>query len=684
MRSRGRSGARSDRTRSAPSRDRSAHHAGGTTVVAVDIGGTFTDIVLQRGSEVSLVLKRPTSSQEPSQAVLAALEELDDIAGGNLVHATTIGTNALLQGPERLSHGVSLVTTQGFRDVIEIGRQNRPSLYDLEFRRPRPLVARRDRYEVPERVTESGRVLVPLRRNSARRLAVSLRRAGARAVAVSLLHSYANPVHERRIAAELRSRVPFVSVSSEVAPEPREFERTSTVVVNAWLMPLVSQYISHLGGGLPKLGIGSASVMASSGGLVSLEEAATRPVQIIESGPAAGVVAAAETARRAGLSSIISFDMGGTTAKVGTVHDGRVGLTAELEVGGDSHHGRRGKGTGYPVRFPFVDLAEVSSGGGTMIRRDPNGTLTVGPESAGSAPGPICYGRGGTVPTLTDANLVTGVLAPTLLGGEMKLDRAAARRGFARMGDPLDVAEQALRLADLEMARALRMVTVERGLDPRHFTLVAFGGGGPQHAARLATELRMSTVLVPRHPGVFSSIGLLLADWRYEARMAFPKDLPRDLEALRRQLRRRFRAGRFSAAVECRYAGQGSELSVPLRTEDRRRVAREFERLHEVTFGFRLTRGVELVTLRLFGERSRPKPSFGFSPSSAGPTGTRTLRWMGRDLPLETFGRDGLARGARIRGPAAIDEYGSTTLVPPSWTATVLPDGLLRLERSSR
>lgn len=663
-------------------RRRTRHQLGGSVVVAVDIGGTFTDIIVQRGTDVVRVLKKPTTIEEPAKALLAELREVGGLSGGELLHATTIATNAFLSpSTHGVGRGIELVTTRGFRDIIEIGRQNRPSLYDLYFNRPIPLVAVRNRHEVTERVSASGKVLIPARTGELQALSKRLRQRRARAVAISFLHSYANPLNENLAAAILRRDFRFVSVSSDIAPEPREFERTSTTVVNALLMPVVSSYITQLGRGLRTLGIRSASVMASSGGLVSLSEIAARPVQAVESGPAAGVVAAAEAARRIGLRSVISFDMGGTTAKAGTITKGRIELTPELEVSGSSHHGRRGKGSGYPVRFPFVDLAEVSSGGGTHIWRDAAGTLCVGPRSAGSTPGPMCYGRGGTIPTVTDADLLIGVLGETLLGGEMRLDVQAARRGLQRLGEPQNVAEQALHLADLEMARGIRMVTVERGLDPSRFTLVAFGGAGPQHGARLAEELGIPEVVIPRHPGLFSALGLLLSDWQYEARMAFPKNLRRDVQRLSEHLRRRVQADRFLASVECRYIGQGSELTVPLTSFNPRLVARRFVRLHEATFGFRLDRDVELVSLRVFARRYRSKPSVRFHPMGRPNWGEREIRWMGRGLRTTTCDRDGLERGTRISGPAVIEEYGATTFVPPAWKASILTGGQIRLRK---
>ncbi len=648
-------------------------------VVAADIGGTFTDLVIQERGQITRILKLLTTPRRPSSAVISAVRQLGGEGARELLHATTLGTNALLSPDDAALGRVGLLTTEGFKDVIEIGRQNRPGLYDLFFQRPRTLVNSDRRLGISERTNSAGTVVRTVRASELRSQVDRLTRRGVRSLAISFLHAYANPANERRARQLMRGRFPFVSLSSEVAPEPREFERTSTTVVNALLMPVISEYIAQLEKDLRACGIRSASVMASSGGLISLGEATRRPVQIVESGPAAGVVAAAELGRHLGVGSIISFDMGGTTAKAGTVVQGRIELTPELEVGGDAHHGRRSKGTGYPIRFPFVDLAEVSAGGGTIIRRDSSGTLRVGPQSAGSEPGPASYGRGGTAPTLTDVNLVTGVLAPRLLGGSMALDVRAAARALATLGPAELVAEQALALANLEMARAIRIVTVERGVDPRSFTLVAFGGAGPQHAAAIAEEIGIRQILIPRDPGVLSATGLLVSDWRFEARVAFPGDLARAYRRLKASLRQSVDADSFLSSVDCRYEGQGSELSVPLGPPIRESVIHDFERLHERTFGFRMNREVELVTLRVFAVRNRKRPSLNFQPKGSPNWGERTLLRRGRKRVIKSCEREGLVAGTSATGPLAIEEYGTTTYVPASWRVTVLPEGQLRL-----
>jgi N-methylhydantoinase A len=580
---------------------------------------------------------------------------------------------------------VALVTTKGFRDVVEIGRQNRPRLYDPFFEKPRPLVPRDLRFEVDERVDFRGSILKPLDVRELESLGSRLGALGVESVAIVFLHSYANPVHEVLAEKVLSKYVRYVSPSYRVAPEPREYERTSTTVVNATLMPIVSGYLERLSSGLRELGVTGLSIMSSSGGLVTVEEAMARPVQIVESGPAAGVIATAELSRMLGIPRAISFDMGGTTAKAGTVVDFEVEVTSEYEVGGEAHHGRIVKGSGYPIRFPFVDLAEVSAGGGSIIWRDDVGALRVGPISAGADPGPVCYGRGGVRPTITDANLALGRIGDYMLGGAMKLDRGASIKALQALGDPEVVAWEAISIANLEMARAIRLVTVERGLDPADFTLVAFGGAGPQHAVEIAEELGVRSVVVPPHPGLFSALGLLLADWRFEARVAYPVDLEEAYLKLEGELLGRLgRVDYFVRYADVRYEGQGWELTVPVsrpaRLDD---VRRAFEEKHLATYGFTLEdRSVEVVVARVFAVIRRVKPSLP-KPRALGEPRVRVVRkvyfkdgWV--NTPV--YWRDDLPVGYKIEGPAIVEEYDSTTVIPPGWVAVVGGHGELRIE----
>jgi len=651
-------------------------------IVAVDIGGTFTDFVYVRGDGSLGFYKVLSTPRSPEVAVLEGLRVLG--GASFVVHATTIATNALRGQVGLELPRVALVTTRGFRDVVEIGRQNRPRLYDPLFEKPRPLVPRDLRFEVDERVDFRGSILKPLDVRELESLGSRLGALGVESAAIVFLHSYANPVHEVLAEGVLSKHVGYVSPSYKVAPEPREYERTSTTVVNATLMPIVSGYLERLIKGLRELGVMELSIMSSSGGLITVEEAMVRPVQIVESGPAAGVIATAELSRMLGIPRAISFDMGGTTAKAGTVVDFEVEVTSEYEVGGEAHHGRIVKGSGYPIRFPFVDLAEVSAGGGSIIWRDEVGALRVGPISAGADPGPVCYGRGGVRPTITDANLALGRIGDYMLGGAMKLDRSASIKALQALGDPEVVAWEAISIANLEMARAIRLVTVERGLDPADFTLVAFGGAGPQHAVEIAEELGVRSVVVPPHPGLFSALGLLLADWRFEARVAYPVDLEEAYLKLEGELLGRLgRVDYFVRYADVRYEGQGWELTVPVgrpaRLDD---VKRAFEEKHLATYGFTLEdRSVEVVLARVFAVIRRVKPGLP-KPRALGEPRVKVVRkvyfkdgWV--NTPV--YWRDDLPVGYKIEGPAIVEEYDSTTVIPPGWVAVVGGHGELRI-----
>ncbi|GAB6946040.1 hydantoinase/oxoprolinase family protein [Vulcanisaeta sp. JCM 16161] len=650
-------------------------------IVAVDVGGTFTDFVVLRDDGTIYSIKILSTPRNPEVAVLDGLRRIREPIS-EVLHATTIGTNTLLGQVGLEIPKVALFTTRGFRDVIEIGRQNRPRLYDLFFDKPRPLVPRELRFEVDERVLADGTVAKHVDPSEVEEYAVRARSIGVVSVAVSYLHSYINPVNEEATGDVLKRYFKYVSLSSRVAPEPREYERTSTTVVNAVLMPIVSEYIARFSEGLRELNIGKFYIMSSAGGLVDANEAVERPVQLIESGPAAGAVAAAEFSKLIGVENVIGFDMGGTTAKASSILGHEPEVTTEYEVGGEVHHGRLVKGSGYPVRFPFIDLAEVSSGGGTIIWRDEAGALRVGPVSAGADPGPICYGRGGKEPTLTDANVVLGRIGEYLLGGEMRLDRDAAIRGLARLGDPINVALEAVRLAVVEMARAVRLVTVERGLDPRDFALMAFGGAGPQFAPYIAEELGIGSVIVPPEPGAFSALGLLMADERFEARSSFPRDLEDGFKKLEDELLSRLgKVDYFLRYADVRYVGQGWELTIPVgRPASMGDIERSFNDRHYATYGFKLDKPIEVVTIRVFAVITRVKPRFK-APRTEGEAKPRGFRKVFFDDWVEApvYWRDDVPMNQVIEGPAIMEEYGSTIVIPPRWRAAVGVHGEVRM-----
>ncbi len=677
--------------------------------VGVDVGGTFTDYVYVRDGRLT-IHKRLTTPEDVAGGLLAGLEEMGAAAASEIVHGSTVATNALL---ERKGARTALITTKGFADVLEIGRQNRPELYALTGRRPPPLVPAELRFEVDERVDATGAVLRPLDPASLHAAVEAIRRAGAESVAVVLLFSFLNPAHERAVGAALEQLGIPVSLSCEVLPEYREYERTSTLVANAYVAPLVSRYLRRLERSLASLGAlasehapvgqrsGSAQprrtlrIIQSNGGSISAAVAAALPVRTVLSGPAGGVVGAFHVARLAGFTRIITFDMGGTSTDV-SLCDGVPQHTTEFAIGG------------MPVRVPVIDIHTVGAGGGSIARLDAGGALRVGPESAGALPGPVAYGRGGTEPTVTDANVVLGRLpADRFLGGRMMLDTVAARqalealgRRFAPPGEDaaLVAARGVVRVVNSNMERAIRVISVERGHDPRRFTLVAFGGAGPLHACELAQALGIPRVLVPLYPGVLSAVGMLVADimrdysqtvlLRHDGAAALAevfaaleakarRDAMEDGLAVERlQLRR---------ALDLRYAGQSFEITVPLdtpRTEAEvdaalaRAVAR-FHRAHRRRFAHaHPDRPVEIVTARLSAIYRTPKPAFerlplGPADASAALVDRRPVAFAEAVLDTAIYDRARLTPGNRFEGPAVVTQFDATTVVPPGWTAQV-------------
>ncbi|BCU70350.1 hydantoinase/oxoprolinase family protein [Stygiolobus caldivivus] len=636
------------------------------SIVAVDVGGTFTDIIVLRDNGTLSFYKGLSTPKAPEIGVQEGLRAVKVGHVSKLFHATTIATNALLGQLNLELPRTALVTTKGFRDIIEIARQNRPELYNLYFEKPKPLIPRELRFEIEERVTSEGKVL---KEPNLKDLDPLLEQK-VEAVAISFLHSYKNPENEYRVKEYLSRFFKYVVASYEVSPEQREYERTSTTVINAILMPIVSKYVE----GLRSLA-DEVYIMSSSGGLITLDETVKRPVQIIESGPAAGVIGAKVFAERLGYKNVISFDMGGTTAKAGTIVNGEIEITAEYEVGGRTHHGRIIKGSGYPVRFPFIDLAEVSAGGGTIIWRDEGGALRVGPISAGADPGPICYGRGGKFPTLTDAMAVEGRIGD-LLSGEMRLDIRPAEEAISKLGDPLDVAEDAIKLASIEMARAIRLVTVERGLDPENFVLFAFGGAGPQFAIDVAEEVGVKEIIVPPYPGLFSALSLLAADLKFEARLPFPGDVDRAFE----ELERRFHdVDYFIRYIDARYKGQGWELTV--RVEKGQDYRKAFEEKYMATYGYTLPYPVEVVLARVFGVKKLIALSFPERSSDKVKVYKKKV-FLGDWVDVDVYKRESLNKGFRGKGPTIIEEYSSTIIVKDGWEFEVGENGSIVIRRS--
>ena len=619
------------------------------------------------------VLKVRSTPHDPAAAVRAGLATLGGAA--RLHYGSTVATNALL---ERRGARVALLTTAGFEDVLEIGRQVRPALYALEPRRPAPLVPRARRIGVRERVLVDGTVETPLRPREVARALAAVARSRATAVAVCLLHGYARPAHERRLGRALAGRGLHVTLSHRLLREYREYERVATTALNAYVGPLMARHLRALAAVVPGRRL---RVMQSGGGLIGAPVACAEPVRTILSGPAGGVVGAAERARRAGHRRVITLDMGGTSADVSLV-DGALAYRSETSI------------DGLPVRVPAIDIHTVGAGGGSLARLDRGGALRVGPESAGADPGPACYGRG-SAPTVTDANLVLGRLVETeFLGGAMRLDRARAERAIAplarRLGRSVEAtAAGIVRVANAAMERALRVVTVERGHDPRLFTLVAFGGAGALHAAELAAALGIRRVYVPRQPGLLSAWGVLAAevvrDHGRTLRAVAPGGvLERGFRALaraaERDLRREgVRPATVERLLEVRYAGQAYEVSVPYRAG----WERAFHRAHARLFGHAdPRRPVEVVTLRARARGGGARLPTERPPRAGrpAPLATRPVAFAEGARRAAVHRRDDLGPGRRLRGPAVICEYSATTLVPPGWRVFVDRLGGLLLE----
>ena len=688
--------------------------------VGIDIGGTFTDVVLLGMDGKVWPIKVLSTPDNFSRAVIEGLRRLIKQTGINradieeLVHATTVATNAIL---EKNGATTALITTAGFRDVIELRRVRMPQLYNIQWEKPEPLVPRYLRCEVRERIDAQGEVLTPIHTEDVDRIADELQRENVDAVAICFINAYLNPVHEQRVASILRERLPNVSlsVSSDISRELKEFERTSTTVIDAYVKPVVDRYLSSLESGVRELGVaGRLLVMQSNGAVMSVDAAREQPCFLIESGPAAGVIAGRALAERIDEPNLITFDMGGTTAKAALVAGGKIGLTDEYEVGAGITVGTRlMKGDGYLLRIPAVDLAEVGAGGGSIAWVDNGGRLQVGPRSAGAVPGPACYGKGGDQATITDANAVLGYIDPEqFAGSSLRVDVDAAHRVMDRLAGQLgmtavDAALAVHVVSNARMSRSIRAVTVERGLDARDFALLAFGGSGPLHAASLARELGITRVIIPPLAGVFSAVGLNLANAGHHLVSSFRRaaarlssfDLMTEIsiqhQRLRQQLERLdYPSGdlRFETAADMRYQGQGFSLTVELDDSSRdsnnavARAARAFVDRHEQTFGHRASDDpIEFVSLhvRAFVVNSNAWPTVDL-PDSMDHNGIR-MRSMRFDRGAEPVDVPILRRSDLIQtcdGPLAVEESDTTIIVPPGWHASTDEWGNVRLELS--
>ena len=669
--------------------------------VGADIGGTFTDLVMLRSDGNYSVQKVPSTVEDFSRGIVEGLDaflsdnKLNSDLISEIIHGTTVATNAIL---ENQGARTALVTTRGFRDVLEFRRLRFPDLFSLDYTPPKPLVQRRHRFEVIERIMPDGSVRQPLDDVSVESVLDKLEQLQPEAIAICLLHSYANPIHERKVVEAVKNRFPnlYVSGSIDVLPEIREYERTSTTVINSYIGPIVDNYLESMQKRLDHANMAvPISIMQSNGGVMSYAAARRSPARIIESGPAAGVVEAIRLADRIGLKDVITFDMGGTTAKASLIEQGKPSLTTEYEVGaGIQLSNRLVKGRGHALKLPVIDIAEVGAGGGSIVRVDPGGSLRVGPQSAGAKPGPACYSQGGTEATVTDANVVLGYINPTsIAGGTVSVNSEAAKVALNRSAaehlklETNDAAYGVYAVANTTMIRAIKSVTTYRGRDPREFTLMAFGGSGPLHAAEMARSLGIRQIIVPASPGVFSALGLLeaLPEYGFSRTMitdpineggdkiinAFNELESSSIERLRSEDLGQDVIGSWSRTADLRYRGQAYELTVNAnaRPDDdlANFIVERFHIEHERTYGRRASdEPVDLVTIRstyrIDSDRIVPK-SVNESEDKKPPRNAYFGKQHGWMLtPVIDRGR---LTTSVTSGPLIIEEYDSTTLVPP-------------------
>jgi N-methylhydantoinase A len=679
--------------------------------LGVDVGGTFTDLVLLGDDGSVRTLKLPSTPPDFDRAVVAGLAELlrnNDLAPADVTHVrhgTTVATNAILQATGART---ALVTTTGFRDVLEIGRMRHPSLFDIDWIRPPTLVPRRHRYEIDLRINARGEVVRHPKPADVKTLTTALTAAEVESIAVVLLNSYANPAAEIQFANQLRAALPGISfsVSAELAPQIKEYERTSTTVVNAYVKPTVERYVGRLESGLRELGVPARlMVMQSNGGLLDAKDCCASPVRLIESGPAAGVIASVALAQQISTSSLIAFDMGGTTAKASLVEDGHAQMSAQYEVGGgmSTRHGLM-RGNGYTIAVPSIDIAEVGAGGGSICWVDSGGAPRIGPQSAGAIPGPACYGRGGELPTLTDAAAVLGYLSPvSLAGGQQRIDIDLARTALDRhFATPLglsleEAAFGAYKLAVTTMSKAVKAVTTSRGRDPRLFSLEAFGGAGPAYVVEMARDFGIPTVLVPQNPGLFSAVGVLEAEVSQDFTVS-PRERslvdPTPLKEAAQELAARAAESMDLKGVELghmelafglgvRYRGQSSELMVDCRLEEfttsgLSELVERFEMDHEKTYGHRgVTSDVEFVNVRARvikadPDRGRYRALARQSPSVTRDPACRRAYFGPRygyvDTPVLERGH---LSSTPLDGPLIVEDMDATTLVPPAASAGI-------------
>lgn len=663
--------------------------------LATDIGGTFTDLVyLDETTGEYFLAKALSTPPRFSNGIMDAIHKsaLDPAAVTGFVHGATVVINALT---ERKGAKTALVTTEGCRDVLEIGRANRPDIYNMRFRKQPPFVPRELRFEITERVNYKGEIVTELDLNTVDTVAEQIRTEGCAAVAICLLHSYANPDHELRVAERLRALLPgvLVTASSEITREWREYERTSTAVLNAYVQPVAANYLRRLETSLRAEGISAPlEFMKSNGGTSGLEFVAEQPIHLVESGPVGGVIGAAALGALIGEPHLITMDIGGTTAKCSLIENGDYKITTEYRIERDD------RSAGYPIKAPVVDIVEIGAGGGSIAWIDAAGALKIGPRSAGAAPGPASYGLGGVEPTITDANLIAGRINPDyFLGGEIRLDIEKARTAYQPIADALGVSiEEAaigvIRLANANMNNALKLVSVRRGYDPREFALIAFGGGGSMHAIALASDLRIAKVIIPVAPGHFSAFGMMMSDATQDyllTALTSSEEGSRDridsiFGDLETQAIDYFIAAGFERAqielvrsLDMRYNGQEHTVRVrmPLGALDFTELNDRFHTAHEKAYTFRLPSGVEIVNYHVSAVVPTVKPTLAEQPPGAGSPKLKNTRMVDFDtwgrLDSAIYERSDLFPGCQFHGPAIIEEAAASTVVPPGVRGTI-------------
>ncbi len=667
--------------------------------LGVDVGGTFTDLVMidEKTRKINIA-KVPSTPQSPDRGVMNGIAKVARLFCFQpkeidfLIHGTTVATNALI---ERKGVDSALLVTEGFRDVLHIARQIRPKLYDFFERRPDPFIPRELRFEIPERILFTGEIKKPLDEEAVRFVAQQIAERGIKVVAICFLHSYANPLHEKRARDILLEQIPGVkvSISSEVLPEYKEYERMSTTVINAYVMPIVERYLQQLRNSLKKIGVTSdLHIMQSNGGVMTSETASQKSVHTVLSGPAAGVLGGVTLAKMIGEENVITIDMGGTSFDVSLTYRGKPTFTTESDIGG------------HIIKIPMIDIKTLGAGGGSIAWVDQGGALQVGPHSAGADPGPACYNHGGKEPTVTDANLVLGYLNPRyFLGGEIELNVELAKEAIQKkVAGPMglsveEAAEGIIRVVNSTMIRGIRMVSVERGYDPRDFAMICFGGAGPVHAVRLAQELNIPRLVIPQGPGVICALGLLMADFRHDYSQTFlhslwkiePSRLVSGFHVLEKKAIEQMIQERVPEkdvlllrSMDLRYLGQGYELELPVPNKDYNKkdlesFCYEFSQLHRERYGYAMAEDtVQIVNLRLtaIGGLSKPvieeESFFGKDPKGA-LKGMRRIYMGGKFKDAPVYERKNLRCGNEITPPAIIEQLDSTTVLFPGYKAFV-------------